>query len=163
MSESELANHRDSAGVWFPPPVYFLIGLIVGFAVQHFYPIHLAKPGHRVILYGLGGLWILLGLALAGWALFDFRRAGTSAFPHAPSSNLVAGGPYRWSRNPMYISLALVSIGIGLFANALWPIVSVPLALVLVDVLVVRREEHYLDRRFGESYRDYHRRVRRWL
>lgn len=163
MSESELADHRESSGVWFPPPAYFLIGLIVGFAVQHFYPIHLAKPGHRVIMYGLGGLWILLGLVLAGWALFGFGRAGTSPFPHAPSNNLVAGGPYRWTRNPMYISLALISIGIGLFANALWPILSVPVALVLVDVFVVRREERYLGARFGDAYREYCRRVRRWL
>lgn len=157
-----LAQH-DTSGVRFPPPFYFLIGLIVGFAVQHFYPVHLAKPGHRVIVYGLGGLWILLGLLLAGWALFNFRRAGTSPLPHAPSSALVSHGAYRWTRNPMYVSLAVVSVGIGLLANALWPIVSVPVALVLVDVLVIRREERYLDGRFGDTYREYRRRVRRWI
>ncbi|MGH8278119.1 MAG: methyltransferase family protein [Gammaproteobacteria bacterium] len=159
----ELATPHDTSGVRLPPPLYFLVGLIAGFVVQHFYPIHLAKPGHQVIVYGLGGLWIFLGLLLAAWALFGFHRGGTSPFPHAPSSHLVAGGAYRWTRNPMYLALALVSIGIGLLANALWSIVSVPVALALVDLLVVRREERYLDRRFGDAYRAYCSRVRRWI
>lgn len=155
--------HTDTSGVRFPPPFYFLIGLLIGFVIQYAYPVRLAKPGLHWIVYALGVLWIALGLLLAGWALFGFRRAGTSPLPHAPSSVLVSTGPYRLTRNPMYVSLALVSIGVGLLGNALWPILSVPVALVLVDVLVIRREERYLSGRFGDAYQSYCRRVRRWM
>lgn len=160
---SEAQTQPETSGVRFPPPFYFLIGLLIGFIFQYAYPIRLARPGHHWIVYALGGLWIFLGLLLAGWALFGFRRAGTSPIPHAPSSALVSTGPYRLTRNPMYVALALVSIGVGLLGNALWPILSVPVALVLVDVLVIRREERYLDGRFSDAYRSYRRRVRRWI
>lgn len=160
---SENNGRHDTSGVRFPPPLYFLIGLAIGFIIEHFYPLRLAKPGHQIITYSLGGVWIALGLLLGGWAGFTFRRAGTSPVPHVPSKALVSSGPYRWTRNPMYVALALTSIGIGLLMNALWPIISVPAALVLIDALVIRKEERYLEGGFGDSYRDYRRRVRRWM
>lgn len=160
---AEMDREQVSSGVGFPPPLYYLVGLIAGFVIQHFYPLYLAKPGHRVIIYTLGGIWVFLGLLLVAWAWLSFRRAGTSPIPHAPSAALVSNGPYRLTRNPMYVALALVSIGIGLLGNALWPVLSVPVALMLVDVLVIRREERYLDGRFGDAYRGYRRRVRRWI
>lgn len=160
---SETTVHQDTSGVRFPPPLYYLIGLITGFVIQYFYAIHIGRPGHRAIEYALGGIWILAGLLLMGWALFTFRRAGTSPIPHVPTKALTAAGPYRLTRNPMYLGMALISVGVSLAANALWPLLSVPVALVLIDRLVIRKEECYLDIKFGDAYREYRSRVRRWL
>lgn len=155
--------HTDTSGVRFPPPLYYLTGLLIGFVIQRFYPIYLAKPNHHLIVYTLGGIWIFLGLLLAGWALLVFRRAGTSPIPHRPSTALALDGPYRLTRNPMYLAMALICVGIGLAVNMLWPLVSVPVVMVLVDRLVIAREERYLEGKFGDPYRDYRKRVRRWI
>lgn len=160
---SENAEPRDSSGVRFPPPFYYLIGLIIGFVIQHFFALHLAKPGHLPIMYTLGAIWIVLGLLLFGWAFVTFRRAGTSPIPHVPTTALTPNGPYKLTRNPMYLAMTLVSIGISLLANALWPLLSVPVALVIVDRIVIRKEERYLETKFGDAYRQYKTRVRRWL
>lgn len=160
---SETTVQQDTSGVRFPPPLYYLIGLIVGFVIQYFYAIHIGRPGHHVIEYALGGIWILAGLLLMGWALFTFRRAGTSPIPHVPTKVLTAAGPYRLTRNPMYLGMTLISVGASLAGNALWPLLSVPVALVLIDRLVIRKEEKYLERKFGQEYLGYKQRVRRWL
>lgn len=160
---TETAVHQDTSGVRFPPPLYYVIGLIVGFVIQYFYAIHLGRPGHQVIEFALGGIWILAGLLLMGWALLTFRRAATSPIPHRPTTALTGDGPYHLTRNPMYLGMALVSIGVSLAGNALWPLLSVPVALVLIDRLVIRKEERYLEMKFGDQYRDYRKRVRRWL
>lgn len=160
---SENTVQQDTAGIRFPPPFYYLLGLIVGFVIQYFYPVYLARPGHRQIMYTLGAIWIVLGLVLFIWALLTFRRAGTSPIPHIPTTALTGNGPYRLTRNPMYLAMALFSVGVSLTANALWPLLSVPVAMVLIDRLVIRKEEHYLDAKFGDAYRQYRSRVRRWL
>lgn len=160
---SENAVQHDTSGVRFPPPLYYLIGLLVGFIIQRFYPIYLAKPGHRIITDVLGGIWIFLGLLLAGWALLIFHRVGTSPIPHRPTTALALDGPYRLTRNPMYLAMALICIGIGLAVNMLWPLASVPVVMVLVDRMVIAREERYLANKFGDHYRDYLKHVRRWI
>jgi protein-S-isoprenylcysteine O-methyltransferase Ste14 len=161
MSDSTV--HKDTSGVRFPPPLYYLVGLLIGFVIQRFYPIYLAKPGHRVITYTLSGIWVFLGLLLAGWALFSFRRAGTSPIPHVPAMALVSNGPYRLTRNPMYLAMALVCVGISLALNMLWPLLSVPVVIVILDRMVIRKEERYLETKFGDIYRQYKTRVRRWI
>ena len=161
MSENDVQH--DTSGVRFPPPLYYLIGLLIGFVMQRFSPIYLAKPGHRVITYTLGGIWVFLGLLLAGWALFSFRRAGTSPIPHVPTVALVSGGPYHLTRNPMYLAMALVCVGISLALNMLWPLLSAPVVMVILDRMVIRKEERYLETKFGDAYRQYQARVRRWI
>lgn len=155
--------NTNTSGVRFPPPFYYLIGLIIGFVIQRFYPIYLAKPGHRIITYTLGGIWIFLGLLLIAWAMFSFRRAGTSPIPHVPTTALTSDGPYRLTRNPMYLAMALICVGIGLAFNMLWPLLSVPIVMVIVDRMVIHKEERYLETKFGDQYRDYRKRVRRWI
>lgn len=155
--------HTDTCGVRFPPPLYYLIGLLIGFVIQRFYPIYLARPGHRIITDVLGGIWIFLGLLLAGWALLIFRRAGTSPIPHRPTTALALDGPYRLTRNPMYLAMALISVGIGLAVNMLWPLLSALVVVVIVDRMVIVKEERYLESKFGDPYRDYLKRVRRWI
>jgi protein-S-isoprenylcysteine O-methyltransferase Ste14 len=117
-------------------------------------------------LRALGILGFLLGLGFAGWAVLTFRAAGTSPNPMRPTTSLAFGGPYRFSRNPMYLGLAVASASFALFWNALWRW-GVPLfalcAMALVWRFVIAREERYLAAKFGEEYLRYRGRVRRWI
>ena len=91
------------------------------------------------------------------------RRAGTNVNPRDPTTAIVVEGPFRFSRNPLYLSLILAYLGITLLVNALWPLLLLPPLLVVLHWGVIAREERYLEAKFGESYRVYKARVRRWL
>ena len=111
----------------------------------------------------LGILLVLVGAATTLSAVGFFRRARTSLVPIRPSTTLVSTGPYRFTRNPMYLGLAVVYVGIACWLGTLWPLLLLPVVLVLVGSLVIAREERYLEAKFGEEYRAYRARVRRWL
>src|SRR5262245_12692807 len=110
-----------------------------------------------------GALLISTGLMLALWAFTMFRRARTSVIPNQPASHLVRTGPYRHTRNPMYVSLTLVYFGVALFFDQMWPLVLLPVVLLALRLLVIAREEAYLGRAFGDAYTEYTHEVRRWL
>ena len=103
------------------------------------------------------------GLLLSFWGIFTFRRARTAIIPHRAASRLVTHGPYRFSRNPMYVGLTIAYVGGALLIDSTWPIVLLPLVILALLSLVVQREERYLHAAFGEDYAAYSRRVRRWL
>jgi protein-S-isoprenylcysteine O-methyltransferase Ste14 len=108
---------------------------------------------------GLIAVGLVLGLA----AVITVHRAGSTIRVDRPVTALVVRGPYHWTRNPIYLGLALVSAGIAVTANALWPLLSLPVVLTLVRRRVIEREERYLERTFGREYRRYRDRVPRWL
>ena len=150
----------ENAGVIAPPPLIYLGGLAVGFALDR------ALPSRR--LRGLrattvGALSALTGLALMREFFMTFRRAGTPIDPRRPASTLVTDGPYRLTRNPAYLGMALLYTGITLLRGRLWPFVTLVAVLRVIDRGVIAREERYLNERFGESYADYCARVRRWI
>ncbi len=97
------------------------------------------------------------------WAVTTFKRLQTPIIPVRPARTLAAVGPYTLTRNPMYLSFALVYLGITFVTNAFWPLLFLPEAIVLVYLLAIKVEEAYLAREFGESYAEYRRRVRRWI
>ncbi|HEV8673882.1 MAG TPA: isoprenylcysteine carboxylmethyltransferase family protein [Methylomirabilota bacterium] len=116
------------------------------------------------------GVARVLGIALlAGWvivslpAILALRRAGTSVNPARPTTALVTWGPYRVTRNPLYVGLTMLYLGLTAWFNALWPLLLLPIVLVVMQRGVIVREERYLERKFGEEYRRYKARVRRWL
>ncbi len=111
----------------------------------------------------LGGCLLLGGSALSGAVVYQFRRAETPVTPRRETRRLVLTGPYRFSRNPDYVGQAMVVGGLGLLLAVAWIFLTLALALVLVRYGVIAREERYLERRFGESYRLYCSRVHRWL
>jgi protein-S-isoprenylcysteine O-methyltransferase Ste14 len=106
---------------------------------------------------------VILGFGLGAWAIITFRRQRTAIYPNQPASTLVARGPYRFTRNPMYAGLTIAYVGGSLLIGSVWPIVVLPLVLLLLTRLVIRPEEAYLTSAFGESYVAYRRKVRRWL
>jgi len=102
-------------------------------------------------------------LALDIWAVATFRRLGTTPNPAGPTTALAVGGPYRFTRNPMYLGLVFLMAGLAFLANALWPLVLLPVVIVIVRRAVIDREERDLTAEFGEEYLRYKARVRRWL
>jgi protein-S-isoprenylcysteine O-methyltransferase Ste14 len=132
---------------------------MLGLWYQHLHPRGFLPASLAPVL---GGLFVVLGfVGFAGvWA---FRRAGTSPNPWRPASALVTSGPYGFSRNPMYLGFTFLYIGVTCWSNSLWPLLPLPFILLYMDRDIIAKEEAYLERRFGDSYREYRGRVRRWL
>jgi protein-S-isoprenylcysteine O-methyltransferase Ste14 len=153
----------DTSGVRIFPPGIYLGGLILGFLLHWLWPVHLGRSGTVLSLRVVGGLLIAAGITLPLWAAGSFHSVGTSPNPTRPTTALAFGGPYRFTRNPMYLGLALLLTGIALAANALWPLLTLPIVVWLVRHMVIDREERYLEAKFGDEYLHYKRQVRRWL
>ena len=147
-----------TADVLAPPPFIFLGAIAVGWGIHHLHPLTLPAA-----LGVAGQLAIGCGFILILWSLLAFRRSGTAPSPYRPTTALVDSGPYRLSRNPIYLGFCLVHLGIGLCLGNAWMIVMLPPALLAVRHGVIAREERYLSARFGDEYRRYCARVRRWL
>jgi len=153
---------EDNAGVRFPPPlVYAGLGALA-WLLDRRWPL---RPPRELIplLDAIGALLLAGGLLLVGISLALFLRAGTSPIPHRPADVFVAAGTYRLSRNPMYLGMTLLLGGFGLLVERPGVVAAALLSALLVDRYVIRREEAYLERRFGPSYLDYKLRVRRWI
>ena len=154
-----------NAGVRFPPPLLFVAGLAIGLALDRLV-VRMRLPGYegnRTPFLILGWFGIVSGVAFATWGIRTFRRARTAIVPIRPARTVVASGPYRWSRNPMYVGLTAVYCGVALLRNAAWPLILLPVVLTGLWFLVIRREERYLSHAFGETYLRYQQSVRRWL
>ena len=111
----------------------------------------------------VGTASIIAGAGLLGSFRQAFRRGGTPIDPYTPSQAFVTDGPYRLTRNPAYLGMALAYAGIAIAANAPWALAPLPIAIAVIDRGVIAREERYLERRFGTPYAEYKRRVRRWI
>src|SRR5262249_12467907 len=149
----------ETAGVLAPPPLLYGAALVAGLALQRLVP--LARLPRRARPLGLALL--ALGAAFGVPAFRPMRRAGTPVDPRKPSTALVESGPFRISRNPGYVGMTLVYAGIATLRGAVWPFLLLPAVLAVITRGVIEREERYLERRFGDAYRAYRGRVRRWL
>ncbi len=156
------ARRRDTAGVIAPPPVLFGAALIVALLLHTVRHWRIALPP-SVMLRAAGVALIVIGLLLSIGVMRAFGNAGTAVPPYRPTTRLVSTGLYRYTRNPDYIGQTLVYVGIALLANSWWPLVLLPLVLLVLHFGVIRREERYLEEKFGQEYRDYMARVSRWL
>jgi protein-S-isoprenylcysteine O-methyltransferase Ste14 len=142
-----------------PPPLVYLIPLVAGLLLDRKVPLpHLPRAAR------LAGLPLLAGGAgLIAWFVSSMVGARTPIDVREAPTALVEAGPFAYTRNPAYLSMALVYTGISLLAGGRWSLLFLPGALLAVDRGVIRREEPYLERRFGRRYRDYRSRVRRWV
>ncbi len=156
---------RDTAvaGAIARPPFLYLACLLLGLALDHVLPLPLALPEAALIRWPVSGGLIVVGLAIVAAGIRNFSRAATPVPSNQPVRALVTTGIHGWSRNPIYVGMFLLYAGVGLAARSPWVLVlALPLAITL-RYGVVAREEAYLERRFGDPYRDYKARVRRWL
>ncbi len=105
----------------------------------------------------------MLGLGLVGYCAWQFKNAKTRIEPWQPTSSIITTGPYRYSRNPIYLAFAIAGAGIALAFNTYWMLLSLLVFVLIANKLVIEREEKYLEGKFGESYLNYRRETRRWL
>jgi protein-S-isoprenylcysteine O-methyltransferase Ste14 len=153
----------SNAGVRFPPPFLFVIGLLVGWMLdRYWYQLPLSRFGGTAVEI-LGWILVALGVILAGWGMVTFRRAKTAIRPDRSASQLVIHGPYRFTRNPMYTGLTVEYLGVAALLDSGWSIIVLPIVLLVLVRTVISREERYLNGAFGADYGAYRARVRRWI
>gem|GEM_PF-56373 len=151
---------EDHAHVHYPPPLIHGVGVLGGVWLAAAFP--LAVPGSPW-LTGLGACLMSAALFIAGWGFGEFARHRNPVPPNQPIKGLMTGSPFRFTRNPLYLALALLHSGLGLVSANVWLLITFVPALLTVRYYAIAREEAYLTRRFGAVYRDYQARVRRWL
>jgi protein-S-isoprenylcysteine O-methyltransferase Ste14 len=142
------------------PPLVYLTSLVTGALI------HLATPFPllpRSLAAPLGAFLVVAAIALFSYSVAKFRAAGTPVPARKPTSMVVRTGPYRFSRNPIYLAFSLFQLGIAIWVNSVWLLATLVGAVALMHYFVIRREEEYLERRFGAQYLDYKASVRRWL
>ena len=153
-------THKDNADVKIHPPVLVSMLVLAAFFLNKLFPLPLAFPQ---ALVWLGYALVLIGLGLTISAASGFMRARTTLDPHGSVSNIVTSGPYRFSRNPIYLGFVCLLIGFPFIFRTYWGLILSPLLMVLMNLLVIRHEEAYLEKKFGDAYAGYKSRVRRWL
>jgi protein-S-isoprenylcysteine O-methyltransferase Ste14 len=151
----------DSPGVIILPPVLYGVALVLTLLLNWAWPLGIFPHNIAAIWSGIPLLLFSGGLAL--WGKHSMRQAGTNINPLQPATSLVTTGPFRFSRNPLYLSLTLLFAGLSLVVNTLWGFIALVPVLMVLHFGVILREERYLEAKFGESYRHYRSQVRRWL
>ena len=150
----------DTAQVLVLPPLVYGGAFIIGLLLHLEFSLHILPT---TLARGIGVVCVLVSLPLAFATLRVLARAHTPIDPLKPTTALVTEGPFRYSRNPIYVALTLLYVGVALLINALWILLLVVPALVVLRYGVIAREEAYLTRKFGDAYRQYTAQVRRWL
>jgi len=150
----------DNPGVIAPPPLIYASALAIGLLANRLYPIAFVPRGLSRVL---GWPLIVGGPVVGSLGLREMKRADTNVDPREPTTAIVTGGPYRFTRNPLYLSMTLIYAGITALANALPAALLLPFVLHIMRRGVIEREERYLERKFGDEYLDYKARVRRWI
>jgi len=160
MATKSDPNNLDHADVRIPPPLIYVAGFVLGLALERFLPVLvLPKIPSRVAAV----LCIAVGVTIAVWSVGLFHRERTSFVPIKPTTTLVIYGPYRFTRNPMYLGLVCVYLGIALWFGIFWALILLPAVMALIQRYVIIREEQYLERKFGGEYLKYKADVRRWI
>jgi len=155
-----MEDEAQTAGVAAPPPLIFGGALLLGLWLGRLQPD--ADKGER-LARTLGGASVVAGIAIGAAAVAALKRAGTNLDPYKPSTALATDGIFTLSRNPAYVGAASIYTGIALYARSLPALTLLPIAMALLDRLVVSREERYLEGRFGDEYRRYRDAVPRWF
>lgn len=141
------------------PPLVVAGPLVAGLVLERLVPLGRLPTGVR----WPGAALVVAGALLVGWSVATLRRHRTAVNPFRPTRELVTGGPFAWSRNPIYLGFGLAYVGLGLAARSGWVLGLFPLVAAVLAIGVVRREERYLRGLFGAAYEGYCARVRRWV
>jgi protein-S-isoprenylcysteine O-methyltransferase Ste14 len=142
------------------PPVVYLASLATGAVLEFAMPLPFLRGALNA---ALGASVVVFAIALFGYSVAKFRAAGTPVPARKPTIAIVRTGPYRVSRNPIYLAFSLVQLGVALWANSFWLIATLVVAIGLISFMVIPREERYLEEKFGAEYLAYKADVRRWL
>ncbi len=154
----------DAAAVRVFPPAVPLLTILLGVTLDRVCPFKLKLKLSTLARYGVGGA--MIGIAVLSLGLYPvilLRRTGQSENPWTPTTEIVTSGPFRFTRNPLYLQMVLGCMGFAVMLRNMWILLLTPLATWVLQLLAILPEEEYLERKFGDSYRAYKRRVRRWL
>jgi protein-S-isoprenylcysteine O-methyltransferase Ste14 len=161
LAEPPTGNAADTAGVAIRPPLAWGLAVVVGVLLDLVWPLPFlpAQPASG----WFGAMVFVLALGLFAWSIATMTRAGSNVPTNLPTIAIVEEGPYRFTRNPIYLAMVLALLGLAMALDDLWlALVAIPFALV-IQYGVVAREEVYLERKFGDVYLSYRSRVRRWF
>jgi len=142
------------------PPLVYLVSIVFGVVIHFAIPLPFL-PGTLAVPLGL--LLVAVAIALFSYSVAKFRTANTPVPARKPTTAIVRTGPYRFSRNPIYLAFSLFQLGIAIWVNSVWLLATLAGAVALMNYVVIPREEYYLERKFGAQYMDYKASVRRWL
>jgi protein-S-isoprenylcysteine O-methyltransferase Ste14 len=159
-TQKDGASRPDAPNPPVPPPLLFVLFFLTAFLINTVFPLQLLPLGwNRIpaVLLSLGGLGIFIGAALA------LRRARTPLSPYKPTSALITTGPFLRTRNPVYLAFAWLYLSFACWIASLWPVLFFPVLVFVMNRFVIAREEAWLEKRFGEEYRAYRARTRRWM
>ena len=153
---------EDRPSVWLHPPTVMFIALVIGFILRLVFGGFLDFIP-RALTEGLGGLLIIIAVGIVTSAISAFAAGGEALKPDTPSQQLFVNGPYRFSRNPIYLAMMLFGAGFGVATSNFWIILTTAFSGLLFHFFVILPEERYLTDRFGPEYEDYKKAVRRWF
>jgi len=162
-SAGQQSDDTAVARVIARPPFLYLTCLLLGLSLDRLLPLPLILPEIALIRWAIGGGLILIGVAIMAAGVRNFSRAATPVPSNQPVRALVTTGIHGWSRNPIYVGMLFLYAGIGMGARSAWVLILALPLFIILRYRVVAREETYLEQRFGDAYRDYKARVRRWL
>jgi len=160
MEENQQTELRDHAGVAFHPPLLLGLALILGFLLRWIVPLSFLPNGFAA---ALGPVVVGVSFGLFFWAVYTMLSGNASIPTSEPTDAIVMRGPFRFSRNPIYLAMVLLQLGVGIWINSLWFIVLAAVSAGLLWWGVISREERYLERKFGNEYLLYKNKVRRWI
>ena len=159
-----MVEPNDAAAVPMPPPLIPVVAVLLGVGLNRVWPIDLGFTLPTPERYWLGGVIVLVAfLGLGFWSVVLFRRGGQSENPWKPTPHIEARGPFRLTRNPMYLQMVVICIGLSVVLMNWWVLALTPLVGWLLQRFAILPEEAYLERKFGDTYLAYKSRVRRWL
>jgi protein-S-isoprenylcysteine O-methyltransferase Ste14 len=158
-----MSGERPSGWLLIPPPLLFVAPLLLSQALERLWPLLLAPPAWQQSVRWIGIALIVVGAAHAASAIALFLQSRTTIVPHHRSSALVTSGAYRWTRNPMYVGLTFVYLGVAILLTSVWALLFLALPLYVMNARVIPMEERQLDAVFGDTYAHYKAHVRRWL
>jgi protein-S-isoprenylcysteine O-methyltransferase Ste14 len=151
---------HDRPGVIARPPLIYVSALVVGFVLEFLWPQGFFALAYRL---PLGLALVAAGAGVGRFAFREFKKAGTHYRTDRPATVIITTGPFRFTRNPLYISLSLIYLGIAVAVGSLWTLAMLIPVLIVIRYGVIAREEQYLEKKFGDGYRSYKSAVRRWL
>lgn len=160
MSETDLQDDLHGPGVRIHPPIIYAMSILIGIGLHNEYPLAMPLEIHGRLY---GSILFSLACVIAGLSLREFLRANTDVRADKPVSALITTGPYRYSRNPLYIVLTLTQITVAIWFNNAWILLMTILSVVVITQYAIKREERYLEKLFGQDYIEYRQHVRRWL
>ncbi len=153
-------SHSGVPNVKIIPPLVYLAGVVIGIVISIWIPTKIVPSS---LAWMLGGILIVCGAVLTGSAILKFKDVSTTVRPDRAASTLVVVGPYRITRNPMYLGLALVYVGLAIADQSVWAFILLPVVLTIIQRRAIEPEEAFLERRFGVNYIRYKESVRRWI